>query len=401
MSGAGGPFADARPPGSALLLTLAVVPSLHYGLLLWSGWPGSIFAPTSALVVRDFVNLWAGGRLWLAGDLGTLFSPPAYDAWLKAAFGPRLDLHTWSYPPPALALALPFAALPLVPGFLVWTAGTLAALGLALRAGGMGAAAIAAVLLSPAGFENALAGQNGALFAAVLAGGLALAERRPWLAGLLLGLLLLKPQLGLLVPVALVALGAWRAIAWTAAMAAALILGSALLAGPGAWADYLTQVAPFMRRIAEAPFGLAFHYQMPTPFMSVRAAGGGLGLAQAVQAAATLAAAAVVWWAWRRGRVPAGARIGLLLLLAPVATPYAHSYDMVCAAVGIVLLIPSAEQAAGPQVVLARLALLLAWVWPGVAFRFGLGVMPGLGAVVIAMAVLSAISVLRARAQHP
>jgi hypothetical protein len=447
----GGPLAGARPPGSALLLVLCVVPSLHYGWLLWSGWPGSIFAPTNALVVRDFVNLWAGGRLLLAGDLETLFSPAAYDAWLKASFGPRLDLHTWSYPPPALALALPFALLPLVPGFLVWTAGTIAALGLVLRAGGMGAAALAAVLLSPASLENALAGQNGALFAAVLAGGLAFAERRPWLAGMLLGLLLLKPQLGLLVPVALVALGAWRAIAWTAAMAAALILGSALLAGPGVWVDYLTQVAPFMRRIAEVPFGLAFHYQMPTPFMSVRAAGGGLGLAQAVQAAASLAAAAVVWWAWRHGRLPAGAatggqrpagtatggrlpdgatmgvrlpagammggqrpdatglggrlpagaRIGLVLLLAPVATPYAHSYDMVCAAVGIVLLIPSADQAAGPRAVLARLALLLAWVWPGVAFRFGLGVMPGMGAMVMAAAVLGAVMLIRASPARP
>lgn len=339
-------------------------------------------------MVRDFVNLWAAGRLLLAGDLATLFSPAAYDAWLKAEFGARLDLHTWSYPPPALALALPFGVLPLLPGFLLWTAASLAALAVALRAGGMPGAATAAVLLSPAAFENALGGQNGALFAAALAGGLVLTERRPWLAGLLLGALVMKPQLGLLVPVALVALGAWRAIGWTAAAAAALVVGSALLAGPGAWADYVTQVGPFMRGIAEALFGAGFHFQMPTPFMTVRAFGGGLGPAYAVQAAASLVAAALVWRSWRPGAATPGRRIGLLLLLTPLATPDAQSYDMVCVAVGIALLTPPPGDA---RAAVARLVMLLAWIWPGVAFVFSVGVVPGLGAFILTAAAAAAL----------
>lgn len=335
-------------------------------------------------MVRDFVNLWAGGRLLLEGDLATLFSPPAYDAWLKGQFGARLDLHSWSYPPPALLLALPFGLLPLLPGFLLWTGATLAALAAALRAGGMPAAAILAILLSPAAAENALAGQNGALFAAVLAGGLAAAERRPWLAGLLLGLLVMKPQLGLLVPAGLAALGAWRAMGWTAGAAAVLVAGSALFAGLDAWRDYLTQVGPFMRWIAEAPFGAGFHYQMPTPFMTVRAFGGGVGLAYAVQAAASVAAAALVWRSWRPGRATADARIGLLLLLTPLATPYAHSYDLVCAAVGVALLMPPPGDG---RAAAARLVLLLAWIWPGIAFLFSVGVVRGLGAFILAGAV--------------
>lgn len=379
-----GPFAGARPPAPAPLLALCLVPSAWYGWLLWAGWPASLFAPTNALVVRDFVNLWAGGRLLLAGDLATLFSPPAYDAWLKGQFGARLDLHTWSYPPPALLLALPFGLLPLLPGFLLWTAATLAALALALRAGGMPAAAILAILASPAAAENALAGQNGALFAALLVGGLASAERRPWLAGLLLGLLVMKPQLGLLVPVALAALGAWRAIGWTAVAAAVLVAGSALFPGLDAWRDYLTQVGPFMRWIAEAPFGAGFHYQMPTPFMTVRAFGGGLGLAYAVQAATSVLAAALVWRSWRPGRATADARIGLLLLLTPLATPYAHSYDLLCAAVGIALLMPPPADGRAAAI---RLVLLLAWIWPGIALLFSVGVVRGLGAFILAGAV--------------
>ena len=58
---------------------------------------------------------------------------------------------------------------------------------------------------APAVFINAVGGQNGTWTAALFGGGLSLLERRPLLAGGLLGLLSYKLQLGLLIPVALLA----------------------------------------------------------------------------------------------------------------------------------------------------------------------------------------------------
>ena len=60
-------------------------------------------------------------------------------------------------------------------------------------------------LAAPATGVNLIFGQTGFLAGGFMLGGLALAERRPIAAGVLLGLLAYKPQLGVLVPVALVA----------------------------------------------------------------------------------------------------------------------------------------------------------------------------------------------------
>ena len=80
-------------------------------------------------------------------------------------------------------------------------------------------------------------GHNGFLTALLLGGGLILLERKPFLAGLLLGCLVYKPQFALVLPLLLLALWNWRAIAGAAVSSLALIsdyagdLGLAGLAG--------------------------------------------------------------------------------------------------------------------------------------------------------------------------
>ena len=64
----------------------------------------------------------------------------------------------------------------------------------------------------PAVFVNIGHGQNGFLTAALLGGALHLLDRRPWLAGVLIGCLAYKPQFGVLIPVALLAGGRWSTI---------------------------------------------------------------------------------------------------------------------------------------------------------------------------------------------
>ena len=58
---------------------------------------------------------------------------------------------------------------------------------------------------------------------ALLGGALLLIERRPWLAGVLIGLLAYKPQFGVLIPVALVAGARWPTIAAAGATVVALV----------------------------------------------------------------------------------------------------------------------------------------------------------------------------------
>ena len=67
-------------------------------------------------------------------------------------------------------------------------------------------------LAFPAVLVNLGHGQNGFLTAALLGGALVVLDRRPIVAGILFGLLVYKPQFGLMIPLALVAGGHWRTV---------------------------------------------------------------------------------------------------------------------------------------------------------------------------------------------
>src|SRR5947199_372602 len=77
--------------------------------------------------------------------------------------------------------------------------------------------------------------RNGFLTAALLGGALHLLDRRPWLAGVLIGCLAYKPQFGVLIPIALLAGGRWTTIGAAVATVAALFAVSVLALGGGVW----------------------------------------------------------------------------------------------------------------------------------------------------------------------
>jgi hypothetical protein len=370
---------------SPLLLGLCLVPGLLVACQFWRHFPADLFGPNHQLVVRDYLNMWAGGTLARAGRFDILFDPLANANWLWSTFGSQLDLHHWAYPPPMLLFAVPFSHLGLVPGFFVWAAFTSGLLWCVLRAAGLPAAYAFAVVFSPAGLENLLVGQNGALTAAALAGGLLFAQRRSILAGALLGLLVLKPQLGLLVPVYLLARRDWRTLFWAAVFGLGWCAASVAAFGWDVWRAYATVTAPFMRGYIDAPFGLAAHYMMVPPFITLRAAGASLPVAYAGQALASLVCAALAYWVGSRRLGDRQAAVAVVLCLAPLATPYSHAYDLVCVAVGCALLARVAR-CGGYLGTAERLTLGPAWLWPGGAFPIGLMICPGLGVVAVGLA---------------
>lgn len=283
---------------------------------------------------------------------------PNCGSYSAPAFPARCGLH----PPPALLLAVPVSALPFVVGFLTWTAGTLAILWVALRAGGLGGAGVcAAVLCSPAVADNALAGQNGALTAALLLGGLLLAGRRPAIAGMLLGALIIKPQFGVLLPICLIASRNWRAF-WFAALSAGLLaVGSGVLFGFGAWIDFFTRTQPAMAAILREPWaGLPAQRIFSSVLMAARSLGAGLPLAYGLQLAVSLGCAVIAWRAWRKPDPDPVLRATFTALLVLAAAPWVHTYDMVPLAAAVAVLYSTRAR-------VPFLLLAFAWVWPGAA----------------------------------
>jgi hypothetical protein len=379
-----------RPWLVAAVMAASVLPGAALAAVTWLSLRAHYHSALGdAISVRDYLNVWGAGRLIELGRVDILFHPLLYGEWLQTVFGPDLVRHTWSYPPSMVFVAIPLSFLGLVPGFVAWTAGTLAVLWGVLRACRLPLLTCLAVLVSPAVIENALAGQNGALTAAMLEGGLLLVGGRPMVAGVLFGLLTTKPQLGLLVPVCLVASGRWVTIGVAAATGLLLMAVSSLAFGVSAWVWYLTDVRHFMTaEILEQPFGAGFQKLMATPFILARWFDAPLRVAYVVQASVTLCCVGITWAAWRRPGTDPKARMALTASLALLATPYGYSYDTIGTAVGVAVLGTMALETRFRP--FEGILLAVAWAWPGLAFWMGNAAMPPVGCVTLAAAAISA-----------
>jgi glycosyl transferase family 87 len=171
-------------------------------------------------------------------------------------------------PPPLVWLASPFLVMPFELAILLWSALLFGAALLAWRLAAPGtsftrAAHLALFLgLFPTAF-GLMVGQPVALVAAVVAVSWWLAEhKRPVLAGLVLSLIAIKPQLALLVPLCLLAAGRGRIFGpWLGATAVMVVVALVLLGGDGLhrYRDVLalaSQWEPTRRYAIAGPLGL-------------------------------------------------------------------------------------------------------------------------------------------------
>jgi hypothetical protein len=324
---------------------------------------------------RDFVNVFTAGHLIAEGRTLDIFTPAIFLADAKRLFDPRLPMHFWSYPPPALLLAAPLGLLPYFAGLWVWTLAGLAALWPAVRAffreggAGLGAAGLALLAFtSPAVSTNIGMGQNGAFTAALLLGGLALLEKRPALAGAVLGMLIFKPQIALLLPVMVFAGGRWKTLLGAAASAGALLVLSTALYGFESWRLFFTDTLHMQNLMLSQGRG-PFQWMMPSAFMAGRILH--LPFAQAMLLQAPFSAAGVwmVWRAWRTPRVAPLNRAAILCLATFVASPQSFNYDLIpaMAATAVLWRLEGARIAAGAGDIwtsLGRPLALIVWTLP-------------------------------------
>ncbi len=290
----------------------------------------------------DFVNFWSGAHLAWSGRAADVYDWPAYHAFQVSVVGPDLGAYNYSYSPILLLLSAPLAALPYLPGLAAWVAVSWLAFWRALCLALPKRDAALLALATPAVFVNAYSGQNGCWTAALLGGGLCLLERRPAIAGALFGLLIYKPHLGLLIPVALVAGRQWRALGCASVTAVLLIALSVTLVGPGVWSDYLHH-ADDLRRLA-IEHGTGVWHRTISVFVLARNLGADVATAYATQALTGAMAAIIVALAWWRD-APASVRYTLLVLGTFLATPYLQDYDMVVGAFVAVWLMTMSQAA--------------------------------------------------------
>jgi hypothetical protein len=319
----------ARDRGTDLFFKLAfaigvTVAMLELGYLLSSPLP---YDPVGYMVGRDFVNTWLGAKLALTGNPAPFFGPDAYRHLLADHFGPNYPLHIWSYPPHFLLFTWPWGFLPYMTGYILYSVLGLILYLWVVSDGQRRADHLVLLVIAPAVTLNIWTGQNGFLTTALLVGGLIQLDRRPVLAGVLFGMLSIKPQLGVVLPLMLLLTGRWRTIAAAAITIAALIALTSIAFGSHVWTAYIDDALPTQRKVVFEGFS---HYMvhMPTAFMNAKVAGLSTTVAGWIQAVVTAATiAAVTWTFWRRrDRDLSNA---LLVTAVFTVTPYAFNYDMV------------------------------------------------------------------------
>jgi alpha-1,2-mannosyltransferase len=321
----------------------------------------------------DFSNVYAAGTLVLEGQPQAPFDPALQYAREQAIFGAATPFFGWHYPPFFLFVAAALALMPYKLALVVWQGATLALYLLALRAIVVGSVPgisprlpgevdrakrgrvtgavvrwfhrsawtgddplwLILALAFPAVFINLGHGHNGFLTAALIGAALVNLDRRPLLAGLLLGLIVYKPQFGILIPLVLAASARWRAFAAAAATVAALALITTLAFGMSVWDAFMAST--HFTRIIVLEAGETGWHKIQSVFSLVRMWGGPVALAYAVQAAVTVMLAAALVWLWR-APVDFSLKAAALIIAALLATPYGLDYDMTALAPAIAFL---------------------------------------------------------------
>ncbi|RMF06083.1 MAG: DUF2029 domain-containing protein, partial [Alphaproteobacteria bacterium] len=281
----------------------------------------------------DFSNVYAAGKLTLQGTPQAAYDPLLQHAMEKTVFGGRdVPFYGWHYPPQFLLVAAVLALLPYGWALLAWMALTLPAYLAAVRAILPRSDVLIPAAAFPAVFVNLGHGQNGFLTAALLGGGLVLLERRPVMAGLLIGLLAYKPQFGVLIPLVLAVSGRWTAIMAAAATVVASCIVTLALFGSGIWEAFFASTE-FTRSVVLEAGGTGWQ-KIQSIFAALRMWGAGIEIAYSGQLLLALGVAASLAWLWR-SQAAFALKAAALATGSLLATPYVLDYDLVVLGVAI------------------------------------------------------------------
>jgi hypothetical protein len=247
----------------------------------------------------DFVSFYAAGSLADQGNAPAAYDPLQHLEAEVAATEPGIRHVIFVYPPVFIMLCALLARLPYLAAFTVFEGLTLIPCLLVLRriVQERGWAAFIPLLAFPAIAIDIGVGQNALLTAALFGGATLLIDKRPFAAGLLFGALCYKPHFGLLVPLALLAGGRWRAVAGAAFSALALVSLSAVTLGWESWEAFIVAITGSHTTYESGQIDFA---AFVSSFGAVRLMGGSPALAYAIQGVVSLAAAALVAIVWRR-----------------------------------------------------------------------------------------------------
>jgi hypothetical protein len=294
---------------------------------------------------NDLSFYYAAARLGLTHSWSGLYDLHLLQEQLDA-IGAQIQvaaLARYVSPPPLAWLVAPLTLLPFQWAYVVWSAALVLALALTWRLATPGHGRlrllylVAAIGWLPVIYGLQL-GQPGMLVALGVAACYAFLQRdRELAAGAVLGVMVLKPQLAILVPAALLVAGRWRAFAAATVVVAILAIVSVLALGGGGVATY-EQRLNFASTLPES------QAQTIAPWI------GNLAITRAIQAVIALWTLGIAYRLRARGP---GVVIAVALVGGLAAGPYVHYDDLTMLGLAGWLYLRSSKQRWGWAYVLA------------------------------------------------
>jgi alpha-1,2-mannosyltransferase len=272
--------------------------------------------------LMDFLSYWAAGVMTVGGSPADAYDIALHNAVQQRAF-PFETRLPFAYPPPYLLLLVPFGLLPYAIAAGFWIAATLAAYVTAIR-GLMPDWTPAGIAFPPVAICG-ISGQNGVLTAALFMVALSRLGTTPFFAGLIFGCMAIKPQLGILLPLAFIAGREARAFAGATIAVFAMIAASLIAFGAAPWQGFFSQSNLFA---SIATDGLVGWHKMASVYAALRLAGFNNPLAWAVHITCAAAAVIAVWQIWHSTK-DVMTRGAILAPASLLISPYLYVYDQV------------------------------------------------------------------------
>lgn len=291
-----------------------------------------------AIIGGDFLAFYSASDLVLQGRALDAYDQTAFEAALKTHLASDNLGLLWQYPPILFLLIAPLSLLPYKLSYWLWMAATAAILAFALRRltrdvhpQSSGSSLTLWVLMaSPIVVGVFVNGQISLLTTALLVTAAYRPKTHWWLAGLCAGLLTIKPQLGVILPFAYLAIGAWRTIGVAAFVAIAIHGISALVFGAESFASFFSALDRIQTQVATGGADTP-PYAMTTLFAQLRIWGVPGTPALWAHIGFAVMVISFVTWQWRTQSRQGDHALYLTALLcasAVLITPYAYAYEL-------------------------------------------------------------------------
>ncbi len=322
--------------------------------------------PAGTPVGGDYVAFFTAAKAAQSGAAAGIYDADVFQEHLRAQ-GPPLKSYglTWQYPPTYYLVIAPLALTPFLLGYFLWTGGTLALFFTVLKRAGLPWFFLGVIMAAPSTFHAVITGQNGFLTASLLAIAALYPDKRPLLAGCAAALLTVKPQLGLLIPLAYAAGGCWRAFgvaALASIMLAAITTG---IFGFEIWSALIEGGQTVSSNLAA---GIMPLYKMTTLYSWLMLLGVSSSIALFIHGVIAIGVAMFIIQIWRKSS-DQNLRASALIAGVFFAAPYGYYYELIILALPVALIAQRAVETGwlkGEQT-WAALAFIAPMALPGTA----------------------------------